>query len=167
MACVYMGIEMPEVYIERYQLNRKITVGKHDAGAPDLWLASDAGDIFYLKLWHRPPDEGHAIRAMWNREIRGLMRLQGYPGANEIFIRLRDMGITPSHYFVVLEGGRRMLLSEVLAKRNQFSWLQNLGEVGRRRPLWEGLFRIAQALSILHREGTLHRSRHCVAEFAV
>jgi len=51
-----------------------------------------------------------------------------------------------------------MPLSEVLAKRNEFSWLQNLGEIGRRRPLWEGLLRIAQALSILHREGTLHRS---------
>jgi DNA polymerase III delta prime subunit len=149
---------MPETYIERYQLNRKIFVGKPNTGAPDLWLASDAGDVFYLKAWHRPAGEGHAIRAMWNREIRGLMRLQGYPGANEIFIRLRDMGITPTHYFVVLEGGRRMLLSEVLAKRNQFSWLQNLAEIGRRRPLWEGLLRIAQALSILHREGTLHRS---------
>lgn len=149
---------MAESYIERYELNRKISVGKPNTGAPDLWLASDAGDVFYLKAWHRPPDEGHAIRAMWNREIRGLMRLQGYPGANEIFIRLRDMGITPSHYFVVLEGGRRMLLSEALAKRNQYSWLQNLAEVGRRRPLWEGLLRIAQALSILHREGTIHRS---------
>jgi serine/threonine protein kinase/DNA polymerase III delta prime subunit len=149
---------MPEAYIERYQLIRKISVGKQNTGAPDLWLASDAGDIFYLKVWNRPSDESHAIRAMWNREIRGLMRLQGYPGASEIFIRLRDMGITSSHYFVVLEGGRRMLLSEVLAKRNEFSWLQNLGEIGRRRPLWEGLLRIAQALSILHREGTLHRS---------
>lgn len=149
---------MPETYIERYQLNRRISEGKPNTGAPDLWVASDAGDVFYLKAWPRPPDEGHAIRAMWNREIRGLMRLQGYPGANEIFIRLRDMGITTSHYFVVLEGGRRMLLSEVLTKRNQFSWLQGLAEIGRRRPLWEGLLRIAQALSILHREGTLHRS---------
>ena len=85
---------MPENYIERYQLNRKISVGKPNTGAPDLLLASDAGDVFYLKAWHRPPDEGPAIRAMWNREIRGPMRLQGYPGANEIFIRLRDMGIS-------------------------------------------------------------------------
>jgi hypothetical protein len=112
---------MPETYIERYQLIRKISVGKQNTGAPDLWLASDAGDIFYLKVWNRPAGESHAIRAMWNREIRGLMRLQGYPGASEIFIRLRDMGITSSHYFVVLEGGRRMLLSEVFAKRNEYS----------------------------------------------
>jgi hypothetical protein len=84
---------MPETYIERYQLNRKISIGKPNTGAPDLWLASDAGDVFYLKVWHRPPDQSHAIRAMWNREIRGLMRLQGYPGASEIFIRLRDWAL--------------------------------------------------------------------------
>ena len=58
-----------------------------------------------------------------------------------------------------------MLLSDVLQGRSRYHWLLNLGEVGRRRPLWEGLLRIAEALSILHSEGTLHRSLSSASVF--
>ncbi|MET4044912.1 serine/threonine protein kinase/DNA polymerase III delta prime subunit [Bradyrhizobium sp. RT6a] len=125
---------------------------------PDLWQAEDAGDRYYIKLWQRRSEESIALRAMWNREVRSLMRLQGYPGAAELFMRLRDLEVTETHYYAVLDGGRRMLLSDVLQNRGRHPWLLNLGEIGRRRPLWEGLLRLAEALSILHGEGTLHRS---------
>ena len=76
------------------------------------------------------------------------MRLQGYPGASELFVRLQQLGIDDKHYFAVLDGGRRQLLSTTLQNRSRYNWLQNLGEVSRRRSLWEGLLRIA--------EGVLH-----------
>src|SRR5262249_33056913 len=117
------------------------------------------GDIFYVKIWRRVGEnKGADIRALWNREVRGLSRLQGYPGAGEVFVRLRDLGSTDDEYYAVLDGGRRILLSDVLHNRQRFSWLLNLTEVSRRRFIWEGLLRIAEALSILHAEGTLHRA---------
>ncbi len=93
------------------------------------------------------------------------MRLQGYPGAGELFVRLHDLDVDDDKYFAVLDGGRRLLLSKVLEKRSLYTWLSNLGEVGRRRPLWEGLLRVAEALSILHAEGTLHRALSPAAVF--
>lgn len=156
---------MADQYIGRYRLIRKVVTGDRARGMPDLWQAEDAGDRYYIKLWQRRADESIALRAMWNREVRSLMRLQGYPGASELFVRLRDLEVTDTHYYAVLDGGRRMLMSDVLLHRDRYSWLLNLGEIGRRRPLWEGLLRLAEALSILHSEGTLHRSFFPVAVF--
>jgi hypothetical protein len=108
---------MAEPRIGRYRLIRRVLTGARARGAPDLLLAEDAGDRYYVKVWHRTKDEGTAIRAMWNREVRSLMRLQGYPGAGELFIRLRDLEVTDEQYYAVLDGGRRMLLSDVLQNR--------------------------------------------------
>lgn len=144
--------------VGRYTLTRKIVSGNPKRGIPDLWQAEDPGDLYYIKLWSKGSQDSSAIQALWNREVRGLMRLQSYPGASELFVKLRDLDADDKHFFAVLDGGRRLVLSEVLDKRRQYNWLVNLSEVRRRRPLWEGMLRIAEALTILHREGTLHRS---------
>ena len=114
--------------------------------------------MYYAKLWSKGAGDNSAIQALWNREVRGLMRLQGYPGASELFVKLRDLDSDEKHFFAILDGGRRLVLTDVLQNRSRYHWLLNLAEVSRRRPLWEGLLRIAEALAILHREGTIHRS---------
>ncbi|PZV34891.1 hypothetical protein [Mesorhizobium kowhaii] len=149
---------MAEQRVGRYRLIRRIVGGDAKRGVPDLWQAEDAGDLYYVKLWNKPVGDSSAIQALWNREVRGLMRLQGYPGASELFVKLRDLDADDKHFFAVLDGGTRLVLSDVLQNRSRYHWLLNLSEVGRRRPLWEGLLRISEALTILHREGTLHRS---------
>jgi serine/threonine protein kinase len=142
----------------RYRLVNKLLPGNAARGVPELWHAQDAGDAYFAKLWARNNNDGGAIQALWNREVRSLSRLQGYPGAHELFVRLYDLGATDEHYYAILDGGRRGLLSGMLKRRSNFHWLLNLSEVGRPRPLWEGLLRVAEALSVLHAEGTLHRS---------
>ena len=137
----------------RYQLQRRIMAGDTTLGIPELWEAYDSGDYYFVKLWRRKGADTLDIRALWNREVRGLMRLQGYPGASEVFVRLH-------------EGGLRQQLAHILDARRNTRWLQNLGEVNRRRPLWDGLLRIAEGLTILHREGTLHRALSSQAVFA-
>ncbi|WP_240540036.1 AAA domain-containing protein [Salinarimonas soli] len=94
------------------------------------------------------------------------MRLQSYPGASELFVKLHDLDSDDRYYYAILDGGRRQTLSEMLQNRGNYHWLRNLSEVGRRRPLWEGLLRTAEALAILHREGTLHRSLSPASVFA-
>lgn len=143
---------------DRFRLHRKLITGDAAKGLPDLWEADDGGDVYFVKLWQRRGEDSNDVRALWNREVRGLMRLQGYPGASELFVRLQQLGIDDKHYFAVLDGGRRQLLSATLQNRSRYNWLQNLGEVSRRRSLWEGLLRIAEGLAILHGDGTLHRS---------
>ncbi|MCJ7997490.1 AAA family ATPase [Rhizobium cremeum] len=142
----------------RYRLNKKIITGDPLRGIPDLWMAQDSGDLYYVKIWKKRGGDHVEMKALWNREVRALSRLQGYPGAAELFVRLQDLNYDDRQYYAVLDGGRRVLLSEVLRDRARSPWLSNLYELGRRRPLWEGLLRIAEALSLLHREGTLHRA---------
>lgn len=149
---------MAELRLGNYRLSRKIIPGDPKRGVPDLWQAEDLGDLYYAKVWPKSGGNNHELQALWNREIRGLMRLQGYPGASDLFVKLRDLDSNDKYFFAILDGGRRQVLSKVLQDRSRYPWLVNLPEVGRRRPLWEGLLRIAEGLAILHREGTLHRS---------
>lgn len=142
----------------RYQLTKRVHPGDVKRGIPELWQASSAGDIHYVRLWRRATTDDFALRALWNRETRSLMRLHGYPGAAQLFVRLYGLGITEQAYYAVLASGQYILLQEAIQSRYRYPWLQNLGEVSRRRPLWEGLLRIAEGLSVLHDEGTLHRS---------
>lgn len=150
---------MADQYIDnRYRLRRKLIPGEPQRGVPDLWAAEDAGDVYFVKVWRRGSGDQSDVKALWNREVRGLMRLQGYPGAGELFVRLKQLGADERQYYAVLDGGRRLLLSAVLNERSRYNWLQNLAEINRRRALWEGLRRIAEGLVLLHSEGTLHRS---------
>jgi serine/threonine protein kinase len=142
----------------RYRLTRKILAGDPRRGVPTLWQAEDAGDIYFIKAWRRRGDDRADIKALCNREIRGLTRLQGHPGASELFVRLHDLLNDDRNYYAVLNGGRRILLADAFQARSSHTWLTNLSEVGRRRPLWEGLQRVAKALVMLHGSGTLHRS---------
>lgn len=150
---------------DRYHLTRRVLEGDARRGVPELWQATSYGDLHYIRVWPRSTQNDLEMRALWNREVRSLMRLHGYPGASSLFVRLQDLGVTPERYFAVLAGGEYQLLRQVLDDRSRFPWLQNLGEVSRRRPLWEGLLRIAEALSILHSEGTLHRSLNTASVF--
>jgi hypothetical protein len=142
----------------RYVLKRKLLPGNFERGEPELWQAQDAGDVYYVKLWPRRGNDRIDIRALWNREVRGLRRLQGYPGASQRFMTLQDLGASEDHFFIILEGGRRGILSELLDRRQNVHWLLNLAMAPRRRPLWEGLLRIAEALRVLHDDGTIHRT---------
>lgn len=141
----------------RYRLQRRIIKGDPRVGVPELWIAADAGDLHFVKIWRRFANDGD-IRALWNREVRGLMRLQGHPGAGALFVKLLQLGIEDDHYFAVLEGGRRQPLSLILEHRSNHPWLGSLRETGRRRVIWEGLLRVAEGLAALHQDGTLHRS---------
>jgi hypothetical protein len=149
----------------RYRLTRKILAGDPRRGVPTLWQAEDAGDVYFIKAWRRRGDDRADIKALWNREIRGLTRLQGHPGASELFVRLHDLLNDERNYYAVLNGGRRILLADAFRARSSHAWLTNLSEVGRRRPLWEGLLRVAKALAMLHGGGTLHRSLNSNAVF--
>ncbi|MES2443941.1 MAG: AAA domain-containing protein [Pseudomonadota bacterium] len=142
----------------RYRLRRKLQNGDPGRGVPDLWEADDGGDRYFVKSWKLTGGNAQALRALWNREVRGLMRLQGHPGASELFVRLQQLGVDDRQFYAILDGGRRELLSKVLETRSAYPWLVNLGEVGRRVPIWQGLLRIAEAIAVLHSEGTVHRN---------
>ena len=143
---------------DRYTLKRKVQGGDAKRGLPELWEADDIGDRYYVKLWRRSGESAFDIRALWNREVRSLMRVQGFPQSSEIFVKLHDLREEKKFYYAVLNVDQREPLAEALEKRSRRSALQNLYETPRRRALWEGLLRVARGLVLLHGEGTLHRS---------
>jgi serine/threonine protein kinase len=150
---------MAGILIEgRYRLRNKLQSGDSARGVPDLWDADDGGDRYFVKSWKITGGDAGTLRALWNREVRGMMRLQGHPGASELFVRLQQLGFDKKQFYAILDGGRRELLSKVLEKRSNYDWLVNMPEVGRRVPIWQGLLRIAEGIAVLHREGTLHRN---------
>ncbi|MGO7867475.1 hypothetical protein ACC676_39005, partial [Rhizobium ruizarguesonis] len=59
-------------------------------GIPDLWMAQDSVDLYYVKIWKKRGGDHVEMQALWNREVRALSRLQGYPGAAQLFVRKQD-----------------------------------------------------------------------------
>lgn len=149
-----------------YRLQKRLSEGDQARGVPELWEAQGAGDFFYIKVWRKSGQDDAGVQALWNREVRGLTRLQGYPGAADLFVRLYDLRSDANGFYAILDAADRQPLDRLLQDRGKLSWLRNLSEFGRRRPLWEGVLRIAEALTVLHSEGTLHRALNTASIFS-
>ena len=127
-------------------------------GAPAVWAAESAGADFVAKTWTRQPGDDLAVQAVWNHEVRSLLRLDGLPRSREHFASLEQVGADERGFHVVIDGGGRQLLSDALAVRNSHDWLRRLDQPHRRAALWRGLHRLGVALTMLHDQGVLHRS---------
>ncbi|TPM02122.1 AAA domain-containing protein [Mesorhizobium sp. B2-3-10] len=141
----------------RYRLERQVIKGNRSGLLPSLWEASDESMYLYARTWTKK-GESRDLRALWNHEIRSLLRLSSYPRASEYFVRLRDLGSDSRRYYVILDAGERVLLSSLLQERGRNRWLQEIASPSVRRRVWDGMTRVATALSILHAEGSIHRS---------
>jgi serine/threonine protein kinase len=142
---------------DRYRLGRQIVRGDRSGRSPSLYEASDAGLFLFARTWARAGDSAD-LRALWNHEVRSLLRLSGYPRASDYFVRLKDLGIEDKRFYVILDAGDRMPLAPMLADRSSRPWLRNFSLPAPRRRVWEGLRRVATAIGILHEEGTLFRA---------
>jgi serine/threonine protein kinase len=141
----------------RYQLVENVIRGDR-SGGPALWLAEDRGSFVYAKIWPRIAAQDPELRAIWNHEVRSLLRLDGYPRATEYFAGVREAATSPDGYYLILDVGNRALLGPMLQYRRRHSWLHGLTTISARQKVWAGLKRIVIGLSILHAEGTLHRT---------
>ena len=145
------------ILADRYELLEPITEGNSSIGSPMLWRVSDGASLAFAKIWRLGPS-GPEIESIWTHETRNLLRLGGLPRSDEVFVRLRDVGIDPIGPVVVLNGDGREPLAAMLKTRARWPWLHDLQSARVRRRLWDGLARIARGLAMLHAEGTLHRS---------
>ncbi|HEX8553471.1 MAG TPA: hypothetical protein VF695_02080, partial [Sphingomonas sp.] len=152
-------------HVGRYALGRQVVRGDRAGRAPALHEADDGGVFLFAKTWPRIGSAPDA-RALWNHEVRSLLRIGSYPRAADFFVRIRDMGTDETRHWVVFDAGDRRLLSGLLAERTRFTWLRDLHTAQNRRRMWDGLRRIATGLGILHGEGTLHRSLDATSVFA-
>jgi hypothetical protein len=141
----------------KYRIERQIVRGDRSGRLPSLYEVSDAGLFLFARTWARSSDSAD-LRALWNHEVRSLLRLGGYPRASDYFVRLRDLGTEEKRFYVILDAGDRQPLAPMLSGRGTRAWLRDISTPARRRRIWEGLRRIAAAISMLHEEGTLHRA---------
>lgn len=140
----------------RYRLLDALSRGDPAVGLPMLWRVSDGASVSFAKLWLDDPAFPE-VRAIWTHEVRSLLRLGGLPSADELFVRLREVGEDPHGFIVVLHGDGREPLSLVLRDRGRHAWLSETRSSRTRRRLWRGLLRVARGLASMHAEGTLHR----------
>lgn len=123
-----------------------------------MWHADGPGASFVAKVWTKRPGDEVAVRTIWNHEVRSLLRLDGLPKAHRHFAGLEALGADDRGYYVIVDGGGRLLLSEALANRNQYEWLRGTSLRRTRAKLWRGVDRIAAGLVALHDQGVLHRA---------
>lgn len=70
----------------RYRLMRAVVKGDMSGAIPWLYGAVDAGDVLYAKVWRRLGVDDEGLRSLWNHEVRSILRLGGYPRADEYFV---------------------------------------------------------------------------------
>ena len=140
----------------RYRLLDLVSPGDPTVGLPMLWRVSDDASLAFAKIWRDDPTFPE-VKSIWAHEVRSLLRLGGLPAAEEVFVRLRELGDDPAGFVVVLEGDGREPLSSVLSNRGRHVWLSDLRSSRTRRRLWQGLLRVGRGLAMMHAEGTLHR----------
>lgn len=127
-----------------------------EIGAPAMWAVDGAMASYVAKIWRRGGDDV-PIRAVWNHELRSLLKLESIPDARGHFAHLQAVGADDRGYYIVVDGSGRSLLSDLLARRETYPWLRPSSATVRAR-LWEGLAVIAEALQMLHDHGMLHRA---------
>ena len=114
------------------------------------------GSVAFAKIWREDPAHSE-LKSIWAHEVRSSLRLGGLPRAEEVFVRLRELGPDPLGYVVILDVENREPLSMALADRGRHPWLRDIKQPRTRRRLWQGLLRVARGLAMMHTEGTLHR----------
>jgi serine/threonine protein kinase len=141
----------------KYTITRDVVRRDRSSDLPSLYEVTDAGSFLFARTWTRIR-ESVELKALWNHEVRTLLRLAGYPRSNEYFVSLRDLGFDEKRFFVVIDAGEREPLSSILLERGRHAWLRDSPTPARRRRIWQGLRRVATAIGILHEEGTVHRA---------
>ena len=142
----------------RFILRELLELGDMVRGTAAVWLADSVGASFVLKVWSRHPSDDIAIRTIWNHEVRSLLRLDGLPKARENFASLEALGSDERGYYVIVDGGGRLLLSDALGSRDRHEWLRRIVMPATRSTLWKGLLRVAAGVVMLHEQGVLHRA---------
>lgn len=140
----------------RFALIECIEPEHPEIGAPAMWMVDGTMASYVAKIWRRGGDDV-PIRAVWNHELRSLLKLESIPDAHGHFAHLQAVGADDRGYYIVVDGSGRSLLSDLLVRRQTYPWLRLSSEAARAR-LWEGLAVIAEALQMLHDHGMLHRA---------
>lgn len=112
-----------------------------------------------IKQWVRKDVTDDAVvREIWHDEIRQLNRLKGLPKASIFLATIRDSFFDDQAFTLVLDCGDRVPLAHrVQFARGQAWHSAPRGLAGRLR-LWQEVYRLAEAIGILHSQGLLHRN---------
>ncbi|MEZ4408041.1 MAG: AAA domain-containing protein [Polyangiales bacterium] len=148
---------------DRYTLDRALQGSKGAA----LWSARDEEERpFLVKAWNYKGERpGDVERALWDLELRNLLRIASSPGAERYLAILHDAGIDRKHrqLVMVLRAPGLSSLEEVLGNRSQWAWLREWQQPPVRAALWQGLRGLARGLWQLHDQQMLHRALDAVA----
>lgn len=131
--------------------------------APLLMYTEKDGESFLIKYWPRNSStEDHILENIWQHELRQLQRLKGYPGVGDYIVYPVEAQKNKKGFYLVLNSEGRFPLS-FFTKRTTLSlpknshWLTRLKEPTKRIRFWKNIFRVTNAIALLHAQGLLHR----------
>ncbi len=141
----------------------------------ELWRAVDVyGANVFIKAWPYRVDTNtdrqqpnDVRRAIWDIELRNLLRLSSAPEAEDRLLTLRDARVdTETNRFIMVFPAQDLEpLDALLKERSKHGWLRDLSNKLVRARLWQGVYNLAQGLHHIHEQQILHRSISPVAIF--
>ncbi|MEO5334791.1 MAG: hypothetical protein H7839_22490 [Magnetococcus sp. YQC-5] len=154
-----------QILNNRYELVHALPVS---SGSPyQTWIARDKSGYEYLaKIWPLDSKKDSDLqRALWDSELRKIYRLCSSPGAEDSLLTVREPGVEKGDdkgFCMILKGDSHTIgesLETVLSQSNRYSWL-NTRDFGVRREMWQGLFRLAKGIRLMHEQRIMHRNIH-------
>ena len=136
-------------------------------GLTQILTAYDDDQMLYLvKLWPWIDEtESMLLRALWDGELRNLYRLSSSPRAEDSLLTMKDAGVDEAdHVYVMVLRGKDFhsytTLARALADRTRYPWLQrkSFEDPHSRYRLWQGIYRIAAGIELLHSQDIMHRN---------
>ena len=138
------------------ELTNLAVTANPERGRPGMFRARvPDGRSVLVKFWDRSDGANEDIKDIWRSEIRQLQRLAAVPRADDLFVPMMASGSDSEGFYIVLDMGLADPLEIFQTRRRQARTFQASPKLPRnRRLLWSNFLRLAQALELLHSQGS-------------
>jgi serine/threonine protein kinase len=147
-------------FLADYDLDNDYLVSPNgNLGRPGLLRGRNPEGLNVLvKLWPSERLAGLDLEQIWRSEIRQLQRLAAVPRADELFVPMLASGEDKDGFYLVLSPGQGSPLETFRQAKSKPTILAQPTAPRNRRRLWSNIYRVAEALELLHSQGIIHRN---------
>lgn len=152
-------------FFEKIKHIKTILEGSPTTGHPALYYGEYKNKAVLIKHWPTSKSEDTStLKDIWLYEARQLQRLKGCPGVGDFITPIFESTHDDQGFYLILDSDGRLPLS-AYEKTTKLSlkkpWINDLSNIKNRIKLWRNIYRLVEALQLLHSQGLLHRHLAC------